>query len=75
MMLLFVPLVRGISGDACWVPSFADARGRREVGREREWPVAGLAECHTGKKERKCCYQLRGGKKHVHSKRASSGYL
>jgi hypothetical protein len=36
MMLLFVPLVRGISGDACCVPSFADARGRREVGRERE---------------------------------------
>ena len=36
MMLLFVPHIRGISGDACCVPSFADARGRREVGRERE---------------------------------------
>jgi len=62
----------GGSFDVSHVPSFASLlRGRwggEEVARHSS---RGMPQ---HEKEKKCCYQLRGSKKHVHSREASAGH-
>ena len=57
--------------DAPRVPSFASLF--------RGWWGGGVAHCSSPgmpqHEKKKCCYQLRGSKKHVHSREASTGHL